>query len=150
MRFFKLLMTSFLFSSFALSAQSDDILSDLARYSENGGVAILSSDSLLSSMIDLQREVNHVSGKNVFRVQLFRGNNMKTSHDEAEAVKTQFLEHFPDSTVYVEFQPPYWIVRVGDFDLHAYGDALKLRHLLEKELFEIKDDIYIVRTTVQY
>lgn len=143
MRYFKLIFLLFSFSSGVLFAQQGDLLLELAQPSENGGVVLLEQDSSLLSLIKLQREVNSVKGGvDGFSIRLYRGNDIKTARDEADNVKAMFLLKYPDDVVYMEYKQPNWLVRVGDFK--TYGEALKKRNELEKELSEIKDDIYIV------
>lgn len=107
----------------------------------------MAEDSLISHLISLQQQVSMQNGKTVFRVQLYRGNNMQTSRREAAAVKAMYLEKYPNQVVYTPFDAPYWRVRVGTFE--TYNEALKLRTELERELSSIKDDIYIVSTKVK-
>ncbi len=142
----KLLLFVFLSAAQALFAQNKDVLQDMSQASLSGGQIIMSQDTLLSHLITLQQQVYKQNGKMVFRVQLFRGNNMQTSREEAAVVKSKFLDKYPNEEVFTVFDSPYWKVRVGTFE--TYGDALKLRTKLEKELAEIKEDISIVNTTV--
>lgn len=142
----KLLLFIFLSATLALHAQNRDVLHDMFQVSPSGGQIIMSQDTLLSHLITLQQQVNKQNGKMVFRIQLYRGNNMQTSRDEAAVVQSKFLDKYPDEEVFIVYHTPYWKVRVGTFE--TYGDALKLRTKLEKELAEIKDDISIVNTTV--
>lgn len=144
------LVLSFLsFFSIGLMAQSSDILNDLSMTTPNGGAVVIQEDTLLASFINLQNEVNaNVSGITGFRVVLYRGSKVQTARDEANRVKTMFLEKHPDADVYQEYKPPVWRVLVGDYK--TYGEALKMRNQLEKDLVEIKDNIYIVPMQVKY
>ena len=148
MRYLKLIFLFLSFAGSAVFAQSSDILSDLGQRSENGGTVVMVQDSLLTSLIALQREVNrNKGGIDGYSIRLYRGNDIQTARDGAEKVKAMFLLKYPDDVVYMEYVQPNWFVRVGDFK--TYGAALKLRNELEKELSQIKDDIYIVPTTVK-
>lgn len=147
MRYFKLIFLFFFLSFGAIFAQND-LLTDLAKPSENGGFVIMAEDSLLSSLITLQREVNRSKGGvDGFSIRLYRGNDILTAREGAEKVKEMFLLKYPDDVVYLDYVQPNWFVRVGDFK--TYGEALKLRNELEKTLSQIKDDIYIVPSTVK-
>lgn len=148
MRYFKLIFLFIFLSGTAVFAQHKDILLDLAQSAENGGAVVMEQDSLLISLIALQREVNVAKGGvEGFSIRLYRGNDIRTAREGAEEVKAMFLLKYPDDVVYMEYVQPNWFVRVGDFK--TYGEALKLRNELEKELSQIKDDIYIVPSTVK-
>ena len=148
MRYLKLIFLLFFLSGTVVFAQSKDILSDLAQATENGGAVVMEQDTLLTSLIALQREVNVAKGGvEGFSIRLYRGNDIQTARKGAEEVKAMFLLKYPDDAVYMEYVQPNWFVRVGDFK--TYGKALKLRNELEKELSQIKDDIYIVPSTVK-
>lgn len=147
MRYFQLIIL-LTFLSGSISYAQNDLLTDLAKPSEGGGVVVMEEDSLLSSLITLQREVNrNKGGVEGFSIRLYRGNDIRTARDGAEEVKAMFLLKYPDDAVYMEYIQPNWFVRVGDFK--TYGEALKLRNELEKTLSEIRDDIYIVPATVK-
>ncbi|MDA3853596.1 MAG: SPOR domain-containing protein [Bacteroidales bacterium] len=148
MRYLKLTFLFFYLSGTAVFAQHKDLLSDLAQATENGGAVVMEHDSLLISLIALQREVNVAKGGvEGFSIRIYRGNDIQTAREGAEEVKAMFLLKYPDDVVYMEYVQPNWFVRVGDFK--TYGEALKLRNELEKELSQIKDDIYIVPSTVK-
>lgn len=132
---------------FGMSAQCPDILQDLSQPSSTGAEVVMAQDSLISHLISLQQQVNKQNGKTVFRVQLYSGNNMQTSRQEATAVKAMYLEKYPDEEVFTPFLAPYWKVRVGTFE--TYNEALKLRTKLERELSDIKESIYIVSTKIK-
>ena len=148
MHYFKLIFLLLFMSVGVVFAQQKDILSDLAQPAVNGGAVVMEQDTLLSSLIALQREVNAAKGGvEGFSIRLYRGSDVQTARDGAAEVKAMFLLKYPDDEVYVEYVQPNWFVRVGDFK--TYGNALKLRNELEKELSEIKGDIYIVPSVVK-
>lgn len=148
MRYFKgIFLLLFLYGSSVFS-QSQDLLFDLAQPSPSGGVAVMQPDTLLTSLLALQREVNQSKGGvDGFTIRLYRGNNIQTARDEAAEVKAMFLLKYPDEAVDMEYETPNWFVRVGSFK--TYGEALKMRNELERELSQIKDFISIVPTTVK-
>lgn len=148
MRYFKHILLFIFLSGSVVFAQNKDILSDLIQPAENGGAVIMEQDSLLTSLIALQRDVNRAKGGvDGFKIRLYRGNDVLTARDEAEKVKAMFLLEYPNEVVDLDYDPPVWFVRVGNFK--TYGEALKLRNELEKTLSEIKDGINIVPSTVK-
>lgn len=148
MQVLKLIIALFFLSALSLSAQTDMIVADIITPAPGGGQVLMEEDSLLVGLIELQKEVNgYDSGVNGFRIKLYSGNNAQTSREEAFNAKALFLEKYPDAEVYLDFQAPYWRVRVGDFK--TYGDALKLKNELEIELASIKDQINIVPAIVK-
>ena len=143
----KLFLVAFIAVASLVSAQCSDILQDLNQPSINGAQVIMPQDSLISHLITLQQKVSAQDGKTVYRVQLYRGSNMQTSRREAVAVTEMCREKFPDLEVYTPYDAPIWRVRVGTFE--TYNEALKLRKKLEQELSSIKEDIYIVSTSIK-
>jgi len=148
MRYFKLIILCITLSVSAVYAQSNDLLSDLSQPANNGGVVIMEADTLLTSLIELQRDVNRAKGGvDGFKIRLYRGSDVLTARDEAAKVKAMFLLKYPNGVVDLDYDPPVWFVRVGNFK--TYGEALKLRNELEETLSEIKDGINIVPSTVK-
>lgn len=58
-----------------------------------------------------------------YRVQVFDDNNVRTAKHEAEARKRQMESRFPEFRVYMQFNSPYWRVKVGDFRTRSEADA---------------------------
>jgi len=84
-------------------------------------------DSLLMNYITYNNENITTKG---YRVEIYFNSGMNAK-EEALKVKTQFLDSFPDIPVYVIYQSPNFIIRVGD--CRFKGDALKLKHLIRME-----------------
>jgi len=131
-----------------ITAQSDDILTDLAVPSSKGGVVMVEADSLLSGLIALQKEINlNSGGVDGYRVKLYRGSNVYTAREEALNVKAKVLELFPDAVVDVEYLQPVWYVKMGNFI--NYRDAIKLQNELEEALPDLRDDINIIPAKIK-
>lgn len=89
---------------------------------ENVGI-----DSLLMNYILYNNQNITTKG---YRVEIYFNSGMNAK-EEALRVKTQFLDSFPDIHVYVIYQSPNFIIRVGD--CRVKGDALRLKHIIRME-----------------
>lgn len=58
-----------------------------------------------------------------YRIQLYSGNNARTSKGEAENRAAMVRENFADMATYVIYDAPYWRVRAGDFTTYEEGAA---------------------------
>jgi hypothetical protein len=84
-----------------------------------------------------------------FRVQIFSGNDHRTSKEEAFKREREIKEILPDLSTYVNFDAPFWRLRVGDFSSRedAYDTQLNLMQLLpkyKKEMYIVKEDIKLL------
>lgn len=52
---------------------------------------------------------------NGFRIQVFSGGNSRQAKNDATRMATLFHSYFEDVPVYIHFQSPHWVCRVGDF-----------------------------------
>lgn len=50
-----------------------------------------------------------------YRIQVYTGGNNRKSKQEALQMKDRVQKAFPELSVYIHFQAPRWICRVGDF-----------------------------------
>ncbi len=58
-----------------------------------------------------------------YRIQVFDDNNVHTAKHDAESRKRQIEARFPEFRTYVQFNSPYWRVKVGDFRTRSEADA---------------------------
>lgn len=63
------------------------------------------------------------SAKVGYRVQVFDDNNVHTAKNEAQHRKNQLASRFPEFKAYLQFNSPYWRVKVGDFATRSEADA---------------------------
>ena len=77
-----------------------------------GGVKVV-KDSRLDLLIKKQIYINTLAIRNQpgFRVQVISTNK----RNEANEMKTKVMQLFPDYRTYLDYQAPYFKVRVGDF-----------------------------------
>lgn len=52
---------------------------------------------------------------NGYRIQVYFGDNSRKGQSEARAAGLRFRNYFPGHSVYVSFNSPHWLCRVGDF-----------------------------------
>ena len=83
-----------------------------------------------------------------YRIQIFSGNNQRTSKGEAFDKEQQVKSLHDDINTYVTYRSPFWRLRVGDF--RTYEEAyLMMRQLMKefpgfgKEMYVVKEDIII-------
>jgi hypothetical protein len=87
-------------------------------------------DSLISRYVLANRllEGGDMEG---YRIQIYRNAN-RNSKDEANKVRMDFMQEFPDITSTIEFAAPgYFLVRVGDF--RTKMEATKSLYLIRKK-----------------
>lgn len=58
-----------------------------------------------------------------YRIQVFDDNNVRTAKHDAENRKRQMESRFPEFRVYLQFNSPYWRVKVGDFRTRSEAEA---------------------------
>jgi len=83
-----------------------------------------------------------------FRVQVFSGNNQRTSKDEAFKKEQEIKELFPNLKTYVTYVAPFWRLRVGDYSSHdeAYYTQRQLTEAFPsfgKEMYIVREDVKI-------
>ncbi|MDE6556944.1 MAG: SPOR domain-containing protein [Duncaniella sp.] len=97
-------------------------------------------------------EVSGEGGKTVagrmagFRVQVFSDNNARTAKNEARSKQRLVAAKFPQYQTYVQYNSPYWRVKVGDFktqqEANAAADEMrKAFPSYQKEIRVVRDRI---------
>ena len=107
----KLLFLSSLLSIFSVAAQS---------LHANGTYHLNVADSAVVSrncqagdpLKDTSRPRYRTQG---YRIQVFTGGNDRAAKRSAQEMKIKVQRHFPELSVYIHFQSPRWVCRVGDF-----------------------------------
>ena len=135
----KHLILSFLFFAVFnfLSAQTETKeLEELKLFSsgyenneDDGTIKIVSDkaiNDLLEKHIDLNGKINGFQG---WRIQIYFGSD-SGSREKAQEMRAKFIRRFPNYRSYVDYEIPYFKVRVGNF--RTKQEALKLKKQLEK------------------
>lgn len=82
-----------------------------------------------------------------YRVQVFSGNNQRTSKDEAFKKEKEVKEVFPNLKTYVTYVAPFWRLRVGDYSSH--DEAYYVQRQLTEAFPSYGKEMYIVREQVK-
>lgn len=61
-----------------------------------------------------------------YRVQVFDDNNVNTAKQEAQSRRQLIQSRFPELRTYVQFNSPYWRVKVGDFKTRSEAETTML------------------------
>lgn len=69
-------------------------------------------------------------GRVGYRIQVFDDNNPRTARGEAQNCKRLMESRFPELRGYMQFNSPYWRVRIGDFRSRGEAEAMleEMRH----------------------
>jgi len=98
---------------------------------------------LLNEAVNGKRELVEIDG---YRVQVYSSNQQQTAKGEALDLEAQLKEKL-DQTVYVQYIPPFWKVRLGDF--RTYEEARDYKKLFIEQYPDMMGDTYIVRDRIQ-
>ncbi len=90
-----------------------------------------------------ETEFMKISG---FRVQAYSGNDPRTSKDEAARKERLIKEAFPEIKTYVNYRPPRWSLRVGDF--RTREEAVLFMQELKSAFPEFGREMYTVKEEV--
>lgn len=130
-------MTRFVVSILSLAMTFVAVAEDITSHIQaSGNIKIVQPSALDSLLVRPEvvaqptEESAEATGSSVapstrsgYRVQVFDDNNPRTARAEAEKRRSQVLSLYPDMSVYVTFDSPYWRVKVGDFRTRAEAEA---------------------------
>ncbi len=110
------------------------------------GVQII-QDSTMTVLLDEavygKREMVEIDG---FRVQVYSSNQQQTAKGEALDLEARLKDKI-SQTLYVQYLPPFWKVRIGDF--RTYEEAKEYKKLFVQQFPDLMGDTYIVRDKIQ-
>jgi hypothetical protein len=141
-----------------LCAQSPyfSILDSFEKPSKPGaGVVIIHQSELLKQLIGTRidsKNIDVINGKTYlitegYRIQVYSGNNQRTSKGEAMDKQKKITELFPDIRTYVIYNAPFWKLHVGDF--RSYEEASHILHSLREVFPQAKNEIYIIEDEIR-
>lgn len=120
---------------------ADDIFTEMPNARVHQDPAIL---HLINAKRDgTERKETKMPG---YRVQVFSSNNAKTAKNAAFDVERRLQEAGVQEPIYVQYNPPFWKVRIGDF--RAQDEARTYKNELVKQLPELVGDSYVVRDEI--
>ena len=97
---------------------------------------------LLDEAMNGKRELVEIDG---YRVQIYSSNRQQTAKSEALDLESKLKDKLNQS-LYVQYLPPFWKVRVGDF--RTYDEAKEYKKLFVQQYPEMMGDTYIVRDKI--
>ncbi len=110
--------------------------------------AVVLQDSAITALLD--RKVNGSAHELVemtgFRVQVYSSNRQQTAKNEAMLLEKKLASQL-DVVVYVQYLPPFWKVRLGDFRTQEEAQEYKMEFL--KNHPELQGDTYVVRDQIK-
>ena len=99
--------------------------------------------TLLDGAINGTREWVEIEG---YRVQIYSSNQQQTAKGEALDLEEK-LQSQVNQTIYVQYIPPFWKVRLGDF--RTYEEAKEYKKLFAQQFPDLTGDTYIVRDKIK-
>ena len=109
------------------------------------GVQIIQDSTmtlLLDEAVNGKRELVEMDG---YRVQIYSSNRQQSAKGEALDLEAKLKDKI-SQTLYVQYLPPFWKVRVGDF--RTYDEAKEYKKLFVQQFPEMMGDTYIVRDKI--
>jgi len=98
---------------------------------------------LLDEAVNGKHELVEMDG---YRVQIYSSNQQQTAKSEALDLE-QELRDAVNQTIYVQYLPPFWKVRIGDF--RTYDEARDYKKQFVALYPHLMGDTYIVRDKIQ-
>ncbi|MDE6079425.1 MAG: SPOR domain-containing protein [Duncaniella sp.] len=83
-----------------------------------------------------------------YRVQVFSDNNARTAKNEARSKQRLVASKFPQYQTYVQYNSPYWRVKVGDF--RTQQEAAAAAEEMRKAFPAYKKEIRVVRDRIAH
>lgn len=141
-----LIIVSFAFSLCAIAEDSISVSPRPDLLQEMTWVELL-QDSMVSVLLqgamNGKQEWVEIDG---FRVQIYSSNQQQTAKAEALDLEQRMKEKI-NQTVYVQYLPPFWKVRIGDF--RTYDEAKEYKQTLVHLFPNLMGNTYIVRDKIQ-
>jgi hypothetical protein len=81
-----------------------------------------------------------------YRVQIYSSNRQQTAKSEALELEDRLKEKV-GQTIYVQYLPPFWKVRLGDF--REYEEAKEYKKEFVQQFPDLIGDTYIVRDKIK-
>ena len=98
---------------------------------------------LLDEAVNGKREIVEIDG---YRVQIYSSNQQQTAKAEALELEAKVKERVSQS-IYVQYLPPFWKVRIGDF--RTYDEAKEYKKEFVQLYPALLGDTYIVRDKIK-
>ena len=109
------------------------------------GVEVLQDSAVAQLLEGVKGTLNWVEIDG-YRVQIYSSNQQQYAKTEALDLESK-LQDKVNQTIYVQYIPPFWKVRIGDF--RSYEDAKEYKKVFVQQYPEMLGDTYIVRDKVK-
>jgi len=144
-------------TSLALPAQSPhfSIFDAIEQNSRQGrGVIVIHQSQAIKSLIGTRLDsenIEVIEGKSLlktmgYRIQLYSGNQQRTSKIEVESYASKVKELFPEIETKIDFGAPWWRLYVGSYLTHT--EAFKMQMVLRNAFPQLKKEITIIEDTI--
>jgi hypothetical protein len=112
------------------------------------GVITIHQDARLEALLQPQNgqtagQTQEALTANGYRVQLYSSNAARKAKETALEWKATFEKDFPQHHAYLQYQAPFWKLRVGDFT--HYASAVLFSEQLKKAYPKEADEIIIIK-----
>lgn len=110
------------------------------------GVEVLQDSAvgvLLDEAMNGSREMIEIDG---YRVQIYSSNQQQVAKSEALDLESKLKDKI-EQTIYVQYLPPFWKVRLGDF--RTYDEAKEYKKQFVEAYPAMIGDTYIVRDKIK-
>jgi len=97
---------------------------------------------LLDEAVNGKKDLVEIDG---YRVQIFSSNKQQTAKAAALEMEEQMKDRI-NQTMYVQYQSPFWKVRIGDF--RTYDEAKEYKKTLVQQFPDLQGNTYIVRDKI--
>ena len=99
--------------------------------------------ALLNEAIVGKRELVEMDG---YRVQVYSSNQQQYAKSEALELEAKLKENV-GHTIYVQYQPPFWKVRIGDF--RTAEEAKEYKRIFVQQYPAMVGETYVVRDKIK-
>ena len=97
---------------------------------------------LLDEAVNGKKDLVEIDG---YRVQIFSSNKQQTAKAAALEMEERMKDRI-NQTMYVQYQSPFWKVRIGDF--RTYDEAKEYKKKLVQQFPDLQGNTYIVRDKI--
>lgn len=146
----------FFFFIVSVSAQSQsqrkEIIDQLTEVKLGQGRVMVYEDNSIKSVLGRSMSTNRTiysksDGEQYekmrgFKIQVFSGNNQRTSKNEANSKQQMINQAFPEHESVVAFDSPFWRLRVGNF--RTRDEASRVLDDMKKAFTSFGKEMYIV------
>lgn len=136
----KIVLLAFILLYSLILKSQNSIIDKLEEQNNNYGKVIIYSSINIKNIIEKHINVNQkAKGFPGYRIQVYFDSGNKAKN-QANKIKTEILEKFPDVNVYIVYEEPFFKVRVGDYrtKLEAYS-FFKILSTLYPSSFIVED-----------